>query len=404
MNPTQTHHHPLARFVSENIIPAVGAVVLALIIRSFAIQPFTIPTGSMEPTLHGDYTRGDKILADKGALAFSDPERLDVVVFKFPEDVGKKRDFIKRLVGMPGEAFEIRRGDVYINGDILRKPLHKQKGIWAQVDVADLSKPSLSQPWATSHDMPSQNGSMLLDGRQQPASLWYNNLVANSSPSSSRETDLVGDLMAELKLALVDAQSGEITITLQDLGGEVRPLRFSSPRVFGSLRGTSVASISFDQDGATCSIQRNGVEIDSVRTALWSPDEFHSLEFSSYDDTVNLILDGEVLISEQFTPSLGAQVLPASLPPPLGVTATNCRVALRRIGLHRDVYWTNMAPWGDEGMVLHIPQAQFVVLGDNSPSSEDSRRWMNSPFVPRENLVARASVIFWPPQRWRLIP
>lgn len=405
MNLTQPHNTPLARFVAENIVPAVGAVVLALIIRSFAVQPFTIPTGSMEPTLHGDYTRGDKILADKAAITFSDPQRLDVAVFKFPEDVGKKRDFIKRLVGLPGEKFQIDGGDVYINDEILRKPLRKQSGIWIEVeDTSNLSKQPLSQAWRASQDMPLQNGSLLLDAGQGLAWLSYQAFVTDSLPSRTGGGYLVGDLMTRLDLAVVDTQAGKLDIVLRDVRGEMRPRPFSPPRPYWELRGTSVASISFNPQGVTCSIQRNKVELSTIRTKPWKPDEFHTLEFSSYDNTVNLLLDGKPLISERFDPSIGTKELPASAPPPVTIKATDSLLTLRRIGLYRDIYWTNADPWALERQALHIPEGHYVVLGDNSPSSEDSRRWRTSPFVPRENFVARATVIFWPPWRWRIIP
>jgi len=405
MNPAHARHHPFARFVSENIVPAVGAIVLAVVIRSFALQPFTIPTGSMEPTLHGDYARGDKILADKASLAFSEPERLSVIVFKFPEDVGKKRDFIKRVVGMPGETFEIHEGDAYINGEILRKPLKKQRGIWSEVASLHASQSPLPGEWTTQGDAALQKGALVLDGRQRPASFSYNTLVTDSVSSSLRDSaNLVGDLMVKVRLAVSDNATGELQITLRDLQGKATPRRFSSPQVFWRQRGRSVLSASFKPEGITWSLQRNGSTLNSVRTPNWPPGQLHSVEFSSYDGTAHLMLDGNLLMSEQFDPSLAANELLAGLPPPLAVTAEDSSLTIRSVRLYRDLYWTNMGPWASDHQVLRIPEGHYIVLGDNSPSSEDSRRWGNSPFVPRENLVAQASVIFWPPQRWRILP
>ena len=100
----------------------VIALILALFIRQFIVQAFKIPTGSMRMTL----IEGDRILVNKfiyGAEiplvgtrlpAVRLPQRGDVVVFRYPED--PKKDFIKRLVALPGEAMEIRNGSIYING------------------------------------------------------------------------------------------------------------------------------------------------------------------------------------------------------------------------------------------------------------------------------------------------
>jgi signal peptidase I len=98
------------------------AVLIALAIRSFVIEPFTIPSGSMIPTLLvGDYVLVNKFsygirLPIKGTLLvpFGKPDRGDVIVFRYPDD--PRQDFIKRVVGLPGDRIEIRKGRLWING------------------------------------------------------------------------------------------------------------------------------------------------------------------------------------------------------------------------------------------------------------------------------------------------
>lgn len=85
------------------------ALALALFVRTFVIQAFKIPSGSMEQTL----LIGDHILVNKFIYWFREPRRGDVIVFRYPRD--ESRDFIKRIVGLPGETVMVRGQRVYVN-------------------------------------------------------------------------------------------------------------------------------------------------------------------------------------------------------------------------------------------------------------------------------------------------
>src|SRR3989338_1687645 len=93
--------------------PFIIAALLAILIRSFLFGPYKIPTGSMRPT----FLEGDRIFVDKITYRFKHPQRGDIIVFKYPLD--RKKDFVKRLVGQPGEEVEIRKGRLYVNGNAL---------------------------------------------------------------------------------------------------------------------------------------------------------------------------------------------------------------------------------------------------------------------------------------------
>lgn len=96
--------------------PFVVALALALIIRTFFFGPYKIPTGSMIPT----FMEKDRIFVDKISYRFKMPQRGDIIVFKYPED--KKKDYVKRLVGLPGDRVEIREGQLFINGEKSKAP------------------------------------------------------------------------------------------------------------------------------------------------------------------------------------------------------------------------------------------------------------------------------------------
>ena len=90
--------------------PILVAGILALVIRTYLLGPYKIPTGSMRPT----FLEGDRIFVDKISYRFHPPGRGDIIVFKYPLD--RKKDYVKRLAGLPGDALEIRDGKLIING------------------------------------------------------------------------------------------------------------------------------------------------------------------------------------------------------------------------------------------------------------------------------------------------
>jgi len=100
----------------ENIESLVWAVGLALVIRTFIMAPFKIPSGSMRPTL----LEGDRIMVNKFIYRFREPQRGDIIVFRYPND--PKRPFIKRLVGVSGDTVEIHEGRLMVNGKLLDHP------------------------------------------------------------------------------------------------------------------------------------------------------------------------------------------------------------------------------------------------------------------------------------------
>ena len=124
----------------EIIRTVIYALLIALILRVLLFQPFTIPSASMEPNLfEGDYvviTKYDYGYSRhsfpislpesifSGRLLAREPRRGDVVVFKLPRDTSGRTDYIKRLIGLPGDRIQVKQGVVYVNDEpIARKPM-----------------------------------------------------------------------------------------------------------------------------------------------------------------------------------------------------------------------------------------------------------------------------------------
>lgn len=114
--------------VREYVEAILIAVVLALFIRTFVVQAFKIPSGSMIPTLLiGDHLLVNKFLygikipfSGKTLIPIKDPVRGDIIVFKYPRD--KSIDYIKRVIGTPGDIVEIKKQVITINGEKIDDP------------------------------------------------------------------------------------------------------------------------------------------------------------------------------------------------------------------------------------------------------------------------------------------
>jgi signal peptidase I len=152
----------------ETLKVIVQALLIALVVRTLLFQPFNIPSGSMIPTLEiGDYLFVSKYAYGysnhsipfspnlfKGRIFGSPPKRGDVVVFKLPRD--GTTDYIKRVIGLPGDKIQMKEGRLYINGEIVpREPIAKvlTKGCYANENSPDVEVATYKEtlPGGVSH-------------------------------------------------------------------------------------------------------------------------------------------------------------------------------------------------------------------------------------------------------------
>ena len=136
-------HHPLDRVTGrlprrfriavDWIVTIVGAVAIVLAIKAWVVNPYRIPSSSMEPTLHCAEPAADclarfsdRVLANRFIYRFREPKRGEIVVFRTPPraraQCGAGGTFVKRLIGLPGERWREQNGFIYINGRRLQEP------------------------------------------------------------------------------------------------------------------------------------------------------------------------------------------------------------------------------------------------------------------------------------------
>jgi signal peptidase I len=143
--------HPFLSFLGEIPGLILMALVLAILIKTFLVQAFYIPSPSMVPTLKPD----DRVLVTRIPYYFHDPERGDIVVFEDPnpsdapdrgviggalhwliQKIGVEKpdneDFIKRVIGLPGDTVSVKHGDVFVNGEQLKEPYLTQSTRWPE--------------------------------------------------------------------------------------------------------------------------------------------------------------------------------------------------------------------------------------------------------------------------------
>ncbi len=116
--PTKAEGYSFRRFLKDVYEVVVPAVILFLIIHTFFLQAQVVPSPSMHPTI----MVRDQFLLNKTAYWFKKPQRFDIVVFKPPAAAEFNGDFVKRIIGLPGETIKVQGGVVYINDKPLKEP------------------------------------------------------------------------------------------------------------------------------------------------------------------------------------------------------------------------------------------------------------------------------------------
>jgi signal peptidase I len=122
------------RIAIDWAVTILGAVAIVLAIKAYVVNPYRIPSSSMEPTLHcarpgsGCLARfSDRVLANRFIYHFREPRRSEIVVFKTPPAAaaacgGEGGTFVKRLIALPGDRWREQDGYIYVNGEKLREP------------------------------------------------------------------------------------------------------------------------------------------------------------------------------------------------------------------------------------------------------------------------------------------
>ncbi|MBU0640630.1 MAG: signal peptidase I [Planctomycetes bacterium] len=461
------------------------ALILAFVFRAFMVEAFIIPTGSMASALLGAHVTqlcpvcgwefdygpdraaggdddefvlprylmcpncharwrpqgavvkpGDRILVHKWLYALRGllpPRRWDVIVFRDPAN--PTQNYIKRLVGLPGERIEIVHGDVFINDRIAPKTPAAQNVLWSvvfdQTHMPYGSEGGAGQPrWVPDEDVGEPGiGWTGLDTRV----VRYRGLADRKRGISFNPAG--SDVYSQDMYAYNHGPSGMYVGDVRVVG-ELTFLGGDGPCVLEIVRGRRSFAATLDRAGQVSLTQRRGVGADeeSLGVAAFSAPRAGrpvSFEFGHVDYRVYLKVNGrEVLATtpEQYRADLVRLRAAPRLPPVrLGITARSVELELRGLRIDRDVHYTYRRDHTQRayaGSAFVLGDEEYFVLGDNSPHSHDSREWTDyGPHlgsdvtgvnyhvgtVPARQIVGRAAMVYLPgllpldsSGRWRI--
>ncbi len=429
---------------------------LCLIVRTFIVQgvfvPFVVPSGSMAPTLLGVHRDvvcedcgfpfpceadvepvhpaavcpncgfrgndagslanipGDRLIVDRASFSFRPVRRWEVVAFRHPQRPSEA--CVKRVVGLPGESVEIRNGDVYIDGEIQRKPWPVLRAMAVPVHDASFrpSQPDGLLPrwmpdspetgWQTEGETcfhaGFSNGAGVdwltyRHGRRSPAH-------APAIAPTATETPITDDSgYHQTRPRRIETVCGVVDLILY--------FRIAKASGKGQLYlradyGPDRLLVAIDLVEPGCRLLRNGEEVAACLPPEWPID-------LQGKNVILAMCDGQVILAVDDLPriaySLGRTPQPdKATSRPFSIGTDGPAVEICDLRVFRDVYYSRPpgleARWGLESPV-HLGADEYYVLGDNSPFSEDSRTWPEGPGVAAKWLIGKPLVVHLPMKR-----
>lgn len=384
---------------------------------------------------------GDRILVDKFGYDFREPNRWDVIVFKYPE--GANTNYIKRLVGLPNELVSIVGGDIWTSRDgqpatIARKPPHVMQAMLQVVHDSNFPAslmqtegwPSAWTNWADTNLWQSEKNrqqftatcsagqsARLRYQRFKPTSDDWKEVRLGTGVRKGVKPDLIKDFQAYNAISQGGHWVGDLAVecTLES--------RSESGRVvFDLVDGGQQHSCSIDLADGTATLKA-AVGVTAVTSTPIRGKGSWEVMFTNVDDELRLFVDSKLMptstpvawsseITKESTrePVLevvepGSAVLTDLAPVGITVKAEDepVAIAVSSIKVLRDIFYIGAVGFGRRGEIRDEPilefpleSDQFFVLGDNSAASKDGRLWMDVHYVERRLLLGRAISIVWP--------
>ncbi len=395
------HRTPVFR---ETIEALVSAIIFALLVKQFVGEAYKVPTGSMEPTIHGSEDDGDRILVDKITGLLRDPRRFEVWVFRYPNDL--RVNYIKRVIGIGPESLFIIDGDIWtgpVNAagerpeklfaenrlHIARKPdavreamLHR----YPQIDPETLDRTdeeTLRKSWhfegspLPDHKTWEFDEGGVLAASQQPTFAIFRETVRDQrnkfedlSPNNVWGEYVVGDVQVEVETKPT-THRGFIVFEIID------------PQHGGRLK----ARVPIGDEPRQGVLLRDEEQLADLGDFHLSPDTWTNLAFTNVDDEVLLEVDGEIVARATYRHMPRATSNRFNDQQKIAFGLQDAAARFRRPQVYRDIYYRRGNCSGMRHFSWDIPRGSYFFLGDNSPSSKDSREWVRMEIETKDGEV-----------------
>ncbi len=296
-----------------------------------------------------------------------------------------RKNYIKRLIGLPEEKLQIVNGDIYVNDRIVRKPANVQESLWVPVyDINFPVKQEIVKNWKVKDgnwDISADKLHLKLpEGDDQKSYVTFNREMIDYSVYNGRITDaLSGDIMFKCNV-VTSRNKGGISIILEENEETIE--------VFLRSSGESTES----------NMKVFGSIVESNIDVFVEPKKEYRIEFSNVDNEVVFKLNDTIVFSHQYNSDLSS-LKDYTKSSSLRIGGINTGAVYDDISIFRDIYYTNTGEWGTF-KPIEIGEKEYFFLGDNSRNSNDSRYWR---FVPESNMVGKAFMVFWPLETIKLV-
>jgi signal peptidase I len=383
---------------------AAGLLVVALVAARFLfIDIRRIPTLSMAPTLLGEEEGGDRVLVDRLSSWARAPRRYEMVAFRHPEDAG--RELVKRVVGLPGESIGLLDGDVFVNGQRLKKSIDEILRNRVPLYRSSVRPLSTEFEFDGSHVRLDRGGAALTPGSdefgEEAALLRWRRAAADGYELDDGTTyageHVVFDLGVETT-AEFSGLTGSLVLQIGDGGARWIGEIVRKPEGRASARIRRCAS-SEPLVGVSAHTVSSGAEFP------WPVGTTRRVAFWSVDCRVHLLVDGEPACPpvdfdnhRPWSANASGPVLPPR--PSLALGVYGGGAFLSRVEVYRDLHYVSKGLHGTRGAYALGP-AQFFLLGDRSSVSQDSRDFGG---VDVKGILGLVRAVVYPWSRARLLP